>query len=61
MTKVIVVVEGGMVTNVYTRNKNIDVEVLDFDRQSFEDGELKEMRKRLDIIEKSKTYKDIRW
>lgn len=61
MTKVIVVVEGGMVINVYTRNKNIDVEVLDFDRQSFEDDELKEMRKRLDTIEKSKTYKDIRW
>ncbi|ADL36079.1 hypothetical protein bpr_II141 (plasmid) [Butyrivibrio proteoclasticus B316] len=60
MTKVIVVVEGGMVTSVYTRNKNIDVEVLDFDTQSFEDDELKEMRKRLDAIEKSKTYKDIR-
>ena len=60
MTKVIVVVEDGMVTSVYTRNKNIEVEVLDFDIQSFEDDELKEMRKRLDAIEKSKTYKDIR-
>ena len=60
MTKVIVVVEGGMVTSVYTRNKNIEVEILDFDTQSFEDDELKEMRKRLDAIEKSKTYKDIR-
>ena len=60
MTKVIVVVKGGMVTSVYTRNKNIEVEILDFDTQSFEDDELKEMRKRLDAIEKSKTYKDIR-
>ena len=60
MTKVIVVVKGGMVTSVYTRNKNIEVEILDFDTQSFEDDKLKEMRKRLDAIEKSKTYKDIR-
>lgn len=60
MTKVMVVVEGGMVTSIYTRNKNIEAEVLDFDVQSFKDDELKEMRKRLDAIEKSKTYKDIR-
>ena len=58
MTKVIVVVEDGMVTSVYTRNKDIEVEILDFD--TLEDDELKELRKRLDAIEKSKTYKDIR-
>ena len=60
MTKVIVVVKDGMVTSVYTRNKNVEVEVLDFDSQSFEDDEIKALRKRLDDIEKSKTYKDIR-
>ena len=57
MTKVVGVVEDGMVTGVYTRNKNVEVEVLDLDTQSLD--ELKEMRKRLDAIEKSKTYKDI--
>ncbi len=57
MTKVIVVIEDGMVTGVYTRNKNVEVEILDLDTQSLD--ELKEMRKRLDAIETSKTYKDI--
>lgn len=60
MTKVIVVVKDGMVTSVYTRNKNVEVEVLGFDSDCFEDDENKALRKRLDAIEKSKTYKDIR-
>lgn len=59
MTKVIIVVEGGVVTNVYTRNKNIDVEILDFDSDCFEDDEVKALRKRINTIKKSKIYKDI--
>lgn len=60
MTKVIVVVKGGMITNVYTRNKNVEVEILDFDSDCNDDAEIKALHKRLDAIENSETYKDIR-
>lgn len=57
MTNVIVVVEGGRVTEVYSRNKNIEIELIDLDTQ--DSDELKEKQHRLKEIENSKTYKDI--
>lgn len=57
MSKVIVVVKGGRVESVYTRNKDIEVEVLDLDTQ--DESEEKESAKRLTQIKNSKSYKDI--
>ena len=57
MTKVAIVVRGGMVESVYTRNKNIDVELLDLD--TIDEDERRERERRLSEIESSKTYKDI--
>ena len=57
MTKVAIVVRGGMVESVYTRNKNIDVELLDLD--TLDEAERREREKRLSEVEGSKTYKDI--
>lgn len=57
MTKVIITVRGGMIQEVFCRNKNIDVEVLDFDTQ--DPDELEERETRYKQILKSKSYKDI--
>lgn len=57
MTNIVIVVENGRVTEVYSRNKNIEIELIDLDTQDNE--ELKEKQKRLKEIENSKTYKDI--
>lgn len=57
MTNVVIVVEDGRVTEVYSRNKNIEIELIDLDTQDSE--ELKEKQRRLKEIENSKTYKDI--
>ena len=57
MTKVIITVRGGMIQEVFCRNKNIDVEVLDFDTQN--PDELEERETRYKQILKSKSYKDI--
>ena len=57
MTKVVIVVRDGMVESVYTRNKNIDVELLDLD--TLDEDERREREKRLSEVEGSKTYKDI--
>lgn len=57
MTKVIIVVESGRVTNVYTRNKNIECELVDLDTTN--ESEYREKAKRLLDVERSKTYKDI--
>ena len=58
MTNVVIVIEGGMVQYVYTRNKNIRVEVIDLDVNGDEDAERFNTR-RLSEIENSKSYKDI--
>lgn len=58
MSKVIVVVEGGIVQNVYARNKNIEIEVIDLDVADDEEA-LKAAVKRLDAVLASKTYKEI--
>ncbi len=57
MTKVIVVVQGGMVQEVFCRNKNVEIEVLDLDEQNLE--ELKEKEQKYGKIQKSKSYKNI--
>ena len=62
MTNVVIWVEGGLVQAVYTRNKNIRVEVLDMD---FEGGDEEQEReycakeRRLEQIKASTTYKCI--
>lgn len=57
MSKVIITVKDGRVQEVYSRNKNIDVEVIDFDTQN--PDELKSVEKRYEQILKAKSYKDI--
>ena len=42
---------------LYSRNKNIEIELIDLDTQ--DSDELKEKQHRLKEIENSKTYKDI--
>ena len=48
--KVLVVVKGGVVQSLYVSNKNIEVEVLDFDNLCFENqvDEEKELEERCD-------------
>jgi hypothetical protein len=57
MTKVVVVVKDGRVEAAYCRNKNVEVEVLDF-YDSGDESEYKDKERRLDAVESSKTYKD---
>ena len=57
MTKVIIVVQNGLVESVYARNKDVEVELLDMDVQ--DPDELKEREKRLVAVEKSKSYRNI--
>ncbi len=57
MTNIVIVVKDGMVQEVFCRNKNIEVELLDLDEQNIED--LREKEKRYEEIQKAKSYKDI--
>ena len=57
MTKIVIVVEGGTVQEVYSTEKDVEIEVLDFDE--FDDSETnrlglteEEVMKKLDAIEK---------
>lgn len=62
MTNVVIVVEDGRVTDVYCRNKNVQVEVIDLDVDPCDDEEERELRakeRRIEQIENSKTYKNI--
>jgi len=59
MTKVIIDVKGGLVQAVFTRNKNIEVEVIDWDEAEQNEEYSKWAEKRWKQIEKSKTYKQI--
>lgn len=59
MTKVIVVVEGGLVTAAYSRSSKIDVEVLDMDTDVLPESEARERERRLKKIEESKSFKDV--
>ena len=58
MTNVVVVVEGGVVRRILTRNRSIQIEVIDLDTGD-DDKEYRKNEKRLNAIENSKTYKDI--
>lgn len=57
MTKVAIVVKDGRVQEVLTRNKNIEIELLDLDDQDIENLKIKE--KRYEKIQMSKSYKNI--
>lgn len=59
MTKVIINVSGGLVQAVYARNKNVEVEVIDWDEAKANPGYEKWANKRWKEIEYSKTYKRI--
>lgn len=57
MTNLVIVVEGGRVEQVYCRNKNIKVEILDMDIQDIDD--LEQVEWRLEQIQKAKSYKEL--
>lgn len=57
MTNVVVVVKDGRVEQVYCRNKNIEVEILDMDTQDIDD--LKQIELRLKQIRSIKSYKEL--
>ena len=57
MTNVVVVVKDGRVEQVYCRNKNIEVEILDMDTQDIDD--LEQLKWRLKQIQSTKYYKEL--
>lgn len=57
MTNVVVVVKDGRVEQVYCRNKNIEVEILDMDTQDIDD--LEQIEWRLKQIQSTKYYKEL--
>ena len=59
MTKVIIDVSGGLVQAVYTRNENVEVEVIDWDEAEVNPGYEKWANKIWKEINNSKTYKNI--
>lgn len=59
MTNVIIQVEGGVVQAVYSRNKNINVVLVDWDNAYGDPEYYKECMKIMETVEKSKTYKDV--
>ena len=59
MTKVIIEVQGGIVQTVHARNKNIEVEVIDWDNAEQDEEYERWAKKRYKQIENSKTYKHI--
>ena len=59
MTKVIIEVSGGVVQAVYTRNKNIEIELVDWDNAAADPEYEQECESVMERISKSKQYKDI--
>lgn len=57
MTNVVVVVRDGRVEQVYCRNKNVEVEILDMDTQDIDD--LEQIEWRLKQIQSTKSYKEL--
>lgn len=57
MSKVIITVKDGRVQEVFSRNKDIEVEVIDFDTQNLD--ELNSAEKRYKQISEAKSYKNI--
>lgn len=59
MTKVIVEVSGGVVQAVYARNKNIEIELVDWDNAAADPEYAEQCRQIMKNVSKSKTYTDI--
>lgn len=57
MTNIVVVIKDGRVEEILSRNKNIQIEILDMDTQ--DDNDLQGKERRLKEIHNSKSYKDI--
>ena len=57
MTNIVIVVKDGLVTDVFSRNKDVVCEIIDFDTQ--DESEYKVAEKRLAQIEQAKSYKSI--
>ena len=57
MTNVVIVVKDGLITDVFSRNKDVVCEIIDFDTQ--DESEYKVAEKRLAQIEQAKSYKSI--
>lgn len=57
MTKVVIIVKNGLIEQVYCRNKNIEVEILDMDTQDLDT--CKEREQRLKQIKKANSYKEL--
>lgn len=57
MTKVYVVIRGGICEEVLCRNKNVEVEIIDFDTQ--DEDQDKAVNKRYKELTNSKSYKDV--
>ena len=59
MTKVIIEVNGGVVQAVYTRNKNIEVELVDWDNAAVDPEYEEDCKFIMERVSKSKQFKDI--
>ena len=57
MTNVVIVVEQGIVKQVYSRNKNVEIELLDLDTNY--ETTYKNIKDRIKKIEDSKSYKPL--
>ncbi len=57
MTNVVIVVRNGMIEQAYSRNKNVEVEVLDMDTQNEDDLTFRNYR--LKQIENAKSYREL--
>lgn len=57
MSKIAIIVEGGMVRDVISTNADDEIEVIDFDTQ--DPDELDEAESRLDEIRKDDSYKSV--
>lgn len=57
MDEVIITVKGGRIEEIFSKNANISVEVLDFDTQDPE--KLEELQARYDEIQKDTSYQDV--
>lgn len=57
MTNVVIVVKNGMIEQAYSRNKNVEVEIIDMDTQNADDLTFRKYR--LKQIENAKSYKEL--
>ena len=57
MTNVVIVIKNGMIEQAYSRNKNVEVEIIDMDTQNADDLTFRKYR--LKQIENAKSYKEL--